>query len=86
MNTQQLSWKQFLFRTLKGQLLLAGLAIAATYLITEHTTHVIQVLPFGFLMLCPLLHVFMHGGHGDHEDGHAGHSTRQDDDHQGHIH
>jgi hypothetical protein len=46
------------------------LLIAAVYLITEHTAHVLDVLPYGLLLLCPLLHLFMHSGHGDH----AGHS------------
>ena len=36
-------------------------------------------LPFGLLLLCPLMHIFMHrGGHGGHgdqggHDGHGGH-------------
>lgn len=76
MNTQQLNWKEFLFHTLKGQLLLAGLAIVAIYLITEHTAHVIQVLPYGLFLLCPISMMFMHGGNHDHADPHAGHSAQ----------
>lgn len=51
--------------------LLAFLAIASFYLITEHTAHVFGLLPYALLLLCPLLHVFMHGGHGEH-GGHGG--------------
>lgn len=75
MNTQ-LNWTQWLFHTLKGQLVLAGLAIVATYLITEHTAHVVQVLPYAFLLLCPLLHLFLmkhgHTNHSDHTDSSNG--------------
>lgn len=43
------------------------IAIAAVYLITEHRAHVLGVLPFLLLLACPLMHFFMHGGHGGHE-------------------
>jgi hypothetical protein len=42
------------------------LAIAGFYLITEHKAHVFGLLPFLILLACPLLHVFMHRGHGGH--------------------
>lgn len=45
--------------------------VAAIYLLFEHTAHVIQYLPFGIVLLCPLMHMFMHGGHGRHS-GHGG--------------
>ena len=45
--------------------LLAFLAIAGFFLITEHRAHLLGFLPFLILLACPLLH-FMHGGHGDH--------------------
>ena len=46
--------------------LVAFLAIAGFYLITEHTAHVIPYLPWLLLLACPFLHFFMHGGHGGH--------------------
>ena len=46
--------------------LVAFLAIAGFYLITEHKAHVFGLLPFLILLACPLLHVFMHRGHGGH--------------------
>jgi hypothetical protein len=53
--------------------LVAFLAIAAFFLLTEHTAHVFGVLPYVLLLLCPLLHVFMHHRH----DGHSGHNEEQ---------
>lgn len=68
-------------RSRTGLALLVFLGIAAFYLITEHTAHTLGALPFAILLLCPLMHLFMHGAHGaDHGDhgpngpgGHAGH-------------
>ncbi len=54
--------------------MIAFLVIAAFFLITEHTAHVFGLLPYVLLLLCPLLHMFMHSGHGDHAN-HAGHIT-----------
>lgn len=44
--------------------------IAAFYLLTEHRAHLLGALPFLLLLACPLMHLFMHGGHGGH--GHGG--------------
>ncbi len=41
-------------------------AIAAFYLWTEHRAHLLGVAPFLIFLICPLMHLFMHGGHGDH--------------------
>jgi hypothetical protein len=46
------------------------LGIAAFFLITEHLAHLIPILPWLFLLLCPLMHLFMHGGHGGHGENH----------------
>ncbi|MFZ5697960.1 MAG: DUF2933 domain-containing protein [Pseudomonadota bacterium] len=40
------------------------LAIAAFFLLTEHRAHVFGLLPFLLLLACPLMHIFMHRGHG----------------------
>lgn len=53
-------------RSPAGLALLAFLAIAGFYLVTEHTAHLWGYLPYALLLLCPLLHLFMHGGHGGH--------------------
>jgi Protein of unknown function (DUF2933) len=47
-----------------GLVLLAFLAIAGTLLFTEHRAHVLGALLYLPLLLCPLMHLFMHGGHG----------------------
>lgn len=62
--------KWLLSRT--GLTLIAFLIIAAFFLITEHTAHFFGFLPYALLLLCPLLHLFMHSGHGDHAN-HADH-------------
>ena len=43
-------------------------AVAAYFLLKEHTAHVAGYLPFLLLAACPLMHLFMHRGH-----GHGGH-------------
>ena len=54
------------WRTRSGLVLCGFLIIAAFYLLTEHTAHVFGVLPFLLLLACPLMHLFMHHGHGSH--------------------
>ncbi|TXH86947.1 MAG: DUF2933 domain-containing protein [Rhodoferax sp.] len=53
-----------------GLIVLGG--IAAYFLLTEHLAHVVGALPYLFLLACPLMHVFMHGGHGGHGHHHRG--------------
>lgn len=38
----------------------------AYFLWMEHRAHVIEYLPFIILAACPLMHFFMHKGHGNH--------------------
>lgn len=67
-------------RSRTGLVLIAFLAIAAFFLITEHTAHFFGILPYALLLLCPLLHLFMHSGHGDHgtHDDRAAHQHPED--------
>jgi hypothetical protein len=58
-----------------GLVLLGFLAIAAFFLLTEHTAHVFGALPYVLVLLCPLLHWLLHGRHGG---GHAGHGGSHD--------
>jgi hypothetical protein len=51
------------WKTCTGFAFLGFLAIAAFFLITEHQAHVLGALPLLLLLLCPLLHLFGHGGH-----------------------
>ena len=48
------------------------LAIAGFFLWEEHRAHLLGALPFVLLLLCPVIHLFMHRGHG----GHAGHTVQ----------
>jgi hypothetical protein len=54
-----------------GKWVLVGfVAIAAYFLLTEHRAHAIQLLPFLFLLACPLMHMLHgHDGHGGHRHG-----------------
>ena len=44
-------------------------AIAAYFLLSEHRAHFLGALPWLLILACPLMHVFMHGGHGGHNGG-----------------
>lgn len=57
------------WRSKNRLVLIAFLAIAAYFLWTEHRAHVVRFLPYGLLLLCPLLHLFQ-GGHGGRHDDH----------------
>lgn len=55
----------------RGKIVLIGfLLVAGFFLITEHTAHFLGVLPYLILLACPLMHLFMHHGHGGHQHGH----------------
>lgn len=49
-----------------GLVLLGFLAIAGALLFTEHRAHVLGALIWLPLLACPLMHIFMHRGHGRH--------------------
>lgn len=57
-------------------------AIAVVLLWEEHKAHILGAIPYLFLLACPLLHVFMHGGHGGH-GGHSDQGARSDQDSTG---
>ena len=63
-----------------GLVAIAFLLIAAFLLLSEHRAHLLGYLPFLLLLACPLLHLFMHGGHG----GHGWSAVRPDPWHFGH--
>lgn len=60
-----------------GIALCALIAGAALFLIVEHRAHALEWLPFAILLACPLMHLFMHRGHGDHTGhSHGGNEPR----------
>lgn len=79
MDTEHKSGITSWLRSRTGLALMAFLAIAVFFLATEHTAHFFGVLPYLLLLLCPLLHLFMHRGHGEH----GGHASHQDESTQG---
>lgn len=58
-------------------------AVAAYFLLTEHLAHVFFALPFLLLLACPLMHVFMHHGHGGDKDGEGKSETSEKSDQSG---
>ena len=46
------------------------LAIAVFFLWEEHRAHILGVLPYAVLLLCPLIHLFMHHGHNGQDHSH----------------
>lgn len=50
--------------------------VASAYLYLDHQDHVRALLPFLLLAACPLMHVFMHRGHGGH--AHIDEATKPD--------
>ncbi len=77
-------------RSRTGIVTIGFMIIAAFFLLTEHWAHLFGLLPYGFLALSVLMHLFMHGGHGDHRakdepskpgneaNGHAQHHHNQE--------
>jgi len=43
----------------------------------EHRAHLLGVLVWLPLLLCPLMHLFMHHGHGDHSSDGSSSSSRE---------
>ncbi|TCU08620.1 DUF2933 domain-containing protein [Rhizobium sullae] len=54
---------------------IAFAVIAAGLVAYEHRVHVLGILPWLLILACPLMHMFMHHGHGGHS-GHHDHSGR----------
>jgi len=69
-------------RLLSGpRLAFAAMVTAGVYFLwTEHQAHLLAALPFLILLLCPLMHIFMHGGHGHGGHEHGGHGQNREAD------
>lgn len=64
------------WRSRGGWIAIIFALIAAFLLISEHRAHALGYLPFLFLFACPLMHMFMHHGHGNHSGhSHSGSSS-----------
>lgn len=54
-------------------MLCAAVAIVGGVLLTGHSNHLIEFLPYLLLLACPFMHFFMHRRHGsDDQDAHDG--------------
>jgi hypothetical protein len=47
-------------------------AVAGFFLFTEHRAHLFGILPYLFLLACPLMHFFHHSGHNRHHGTNTG--------------
>ena len=50
-------------RSRTGIIALAAVAILGVLVYAGHTAHLLALVPYLFLLACPLVHLFMHGGH-----------------------
>lgn len=57
--------------------LLAFLAIAAFLLFSEHRAHVLGGALWLLILACPILHLFMHAGHGAHRSRNTGRASEE---------
>jgi hypothetical protein len=52
------------WRSASGIAFMVAVAVGGFFLWTEHRAHLFGALPFLFLLACPVMHLFMHHGHG----------------------
>jgi hypothetical protein len=64
MNHEQISGSKVGKRSRLPLVLIIILAIIALLLLTGHRAHMFGILPYLLLLACPLIHLFMHRGHG----------------------
>lgn len=55
--------------------LIGFLVVGGFYLFTEHRAHLFGILPYLIFLACPVMHLFMHHGHGH---GGSDHSPNRD--------
>ena len=65
------------WQTPSGLVLCGFLTIGGFFLLAEHKAHLFGVLPYLLLAACPLMHLFMHHGHGGHGSDHESGSTEK---------
>lgn len=79
----------------KGIAALGLIGAVSYFLLVEHRDHLFEFLPYLILLLCPLMHIFMHGMHHSHqedrsddqayqrglEDGRKENAAKQEDEH-----
>jgi hypothetical protein len=58
--------KRSFWLSTNGLAAIGMIAAVLYFLLTEHRAHFIYALPFLILLACPVMHIFMHHGHGGH--------------------
>lgn len=66
---------QSFWRSKAAAVMLGFAAVGGFFLITEHWAHLYGYIPFLIILACPLMHIFMHHGHG-------GHGSHSEEDHR----
>jgi hypothetical protein len=66
-------------------ILIGFLAIAGFFWITERSAHVFGALPYLLLLACPLMHLFTHHRHGEHQHNRNPKATGGRDGARGHA-
>lgn len=51
------------------------------YLWVEHHTHLIHFLPYAIFILCPFIHIFMHGSHSHRSHSASSNATTNHEEH-----
>ncbi|MCP3927919.1 MAG: DUF2933 domain-containing protein [Bacteroidetes bacterium] len=62
----------------KNPIVLICVVAVGYWVYTYHLEHALGLLPYAILLLCPLMHIFMHGGHG--HGGHGGHHSHNNNE------
>lgn len=57
------------WRTPTSVTVLGFALVVAFFVLREHWGHVLGFAPYLLLLACPLMHLFMHRGHGHHHGG-----------------
>ena len=47
-------------------LLAITILLAGAYIIVDHQPHLLDIAVFGLILLCPLVHIFLHRNHTRH--------------------
>ena len=64
--------------SLHGLATLTLVGAALYFLLVEHGAHTLPYLPFLIILMCPLMHLFMHKGHGTQGHGDQKHQDMED--------
>ena len=68
----------------KNPIVLVCVVAVGYWVYTYHLEHALGLLPYAILLLCPLMHIFMHGGHGHGGHGsHHSHNSNEECNHDG---